>query len=130
MYGTRLRKRLLAMKRAKAPPDKVKMALHGSSLRELKPMFRGVVKARADKSMAEHRDEMTKQWPITREAQDHLTQGSHRELTATYDDGFVADLPVKRSIASGRSEASTLGDCHSRLAGTDTDGRTRQRRRG
>src|SRR5580692_5065189 len=42
VYGTRLRKRLLAMNRAKAPLDKLKTAVHGFSFSELKPAFPGV----------------------------------------------------------------------------------------
>lgn len=61
MYDTRLCKRLLAMKCAKVALDKVKVALHGSSLHKLKPMFPGVGKPRGGKSMAEHRQQMAKQ---------------------------------------------------------------------
>ena len=46
MCDTRLRKRLLAMKRAKATLDETKAALDGYSLHELKSMFPGVGKPR------------------------------------------------------------------------------------
>jgi acetyl-CoA C-acetyltransferase len=53
VYGRRLRKRLLAMNRAKTPLDKLKVALRGFSLRELKPAFPGVAEPRTNKSMGD-----------------------------------------------------------------------------
>ncbi|HUH55283.1 MAG TPA: acetyl-CoA C-acetyltransferase [Rhodanobacter sp.] len=94
VYGRRLRKRLLAMNRAKTPLDKLKVALHGFSLRELKPAFPGVAEPRTNKSMGDHCELMAKEWHISREAQDQLALDSHRKLAAAYESGFFDDLVV------------------------------------
>lgn len=94
VYGTRLRKRLLAMNRAKTPLDKLKVALRGFSLGELKPSFPGVAEPRTGKSMGDHCEQMAKEWKIGREAQDQLALDSHRKLAAAYDAGFFEDLLV------------------------------------
>jgi len=94
VYGRRLRKRLLAMNRAKTPLEKLKVALHGFSLRELKPAFPGVAEPRTNKSMGDHCELMAKEWHISREAQDQLALDSHRKLAAAYESGFFDDLVV------------------------------------
>ncbi|MEO8810383.1 MAG: acetyl-CoA C-acetyltransferase [Rhodanobacter sp.] len=94
VYGTRLRKRLLAVNRAKTPLDKVKAALRGFSFSELKPSFPGVAEPRTGKSMGEHAEQMARQWQISREAQDQLALESHHKLAAAYEAGFFDDLLV------------------------------------
>ncbi len=94
VYGTRLRKRLLAMNRARTPLDKMRVALRGFSLGELKPSFPGVAEPRTGKSMGQHCEQMAKEWKIGREAQDQLALDSHRKLAAAYDAGFFEDLLV------------------------------------
>ncbi len=94
VYGTRLRKRLLAINRARTVQDKLKIALHRFSPKELKPSFPGVAEPRTGKSMGDHCEQMAKQWKVTREAQDRLALDSHRKLAATYDAGFFTDLVV------------------------------------
>jgi acetyl-CoA C-acetyltransferase len=94
VYGTRLRKRLLAMNRAKTPLDKLKTALRGFSFSELKPSFPGVAEPRTGKSMGDHCEQMARQWQISREAQDRLALESHHKLAAAYDAGFFDDLLV------------------------------------
>ncbi|TPG09696.1 acetyl-CoA C-acetyltransferase [Rhodanobacter glycinis] len=94
VYGTRLRKRLLAMNRAKTPLDKLKVALRGFSFGELKPSFPGVAEPRTGKSMGDHCEQMAKEWQIGREAQDQLALDSHHKLAAAYDAGFFDDLLV------------------------------------
>jgi acetyl-CoA C-acetyltransferase len=94
VYGRRLRKRLLAINRAKTPLDKLKVALRGFSLRELKPAFPGVAEPRTNKSMGDHCELMAKEWHISREAQDQLALDSHRKLAAAYESGFFDDLVV------------------------------------
>ena len=94
VYGARLRKRLLAMNRAKTPLDKLKVALHGFSFSELKPSVPGVAEPRTGKSMGDHCEQMAKEWQITREAQDQLAVDSHHKLAAAYADGFFGDLIV------------------------------------
>lgn len=94
VYGTRLRKRLLAVNRAKTPLDKVKAALHGFALSELKPSFPGVAEPRTGKSMGDHCEQMAKEWHVARAAQDQLAVDSHHKLAAAYDAGFFNDLLV------------------------------------
>ncbi|MDE2307725.1 MAG: acetyl-CoA C-acetyltransferase [Xanthomonadaceae bacterium] len=94
VYGRRLRKRLLAINRAKTPLDKLKTALRGFSLRELRPAFPGVAEPRTGMSMGDHCEKMAKEWRIPREAQDQLALDSHRKLAAAYDAGFLDDLLV------------------------------------
>ncbi|HEY8681763.1 MAG TPA: acetyl-CoA C-acetyltransferase [Rhodanobacter sp.] len=94
VYGTRLRKRLLAMNRAKTPLDKLKLALRGFSFSELKPSFPGVAEPRTGKSMGDHCEQMAKEWQIGRLAQDQLALDSHHKLAAAYDAGFFDNLLV------------------------------------
>ena len=94
VYGTRLRKRLLAMNRAKTPMDKLKVALRGFTFSELKPSFPGVAEPRTGKSMGDHCEQMAREWQIGREAQDQLALDSHHKLAAAYAEGFFDDLLV------------------------------------
>lgn len=92
--GTRLRKRLLRVNRAKSPLDKFRAAVGGFRFSEFKPRFPGVGEPRTGKSMGEHCEMMARQWQITREAQDQLALESHQKLAAAYDAGFFEDLLV------------------------------------
>ncbi|MBU6246636.1 MAG: acetyl-CoA C-acetyltransferase [Xanthomonadaceae bacterium] len=94
VYGERLRKRLLAVNRAKTPLDKLKTAFRGFSFGELKPAFPGVAEPRTGLSMGDHCEKMAREWHIARQAQDELALSSHRKLAAAYDAGFFDDLIV------------------------------------
>jgi acetyl-CoA C-acetyltransferase len=94
VYSQRLRKRLLAVNRAKTPLEKLQTAVRGFSFSELKPSFPGVAEPRTGMSMGEHCEKMAREWHIGREAQDRLALDSHRKLAAAYDAGFFADLVV------------------------------------
>ncbi|OZB72765.1 MAG: acetyl-CoA acetyltransferase [Lysobacterales bacterium 13-68-4] len=94
VYGERLRKRLLAVNRAKTPLDKLKTAFRGFSFGELKPAFPGVAEPRTGMSMGDHCEKMAREWHIARQAQDELALASHRKLAAAYDAGFFDDLIV------------------------------------
>ncbi len=94
VYGERLRKRLLAVNRARTPLEKLKTAFAGFSPGELKPSFPGVTEPRTGMSMGQHCEKMAKEWHITRQAQDQLALESHRKLAAAYDAGFFDDLIV------------------------------------
>ena len=94
VYSQRLRKRLLAVNRAKTPLDKLRTAVRGFSFSELKPSFPGVAEPRTGMSMGEHCEKMAREWHIGREAQDRLALDSHRKLAMAYDAGFFADLVV------------------------------------
>ncbi|NUR24109.1 acetyl-CoA C-acetyltransferase [Frateuria sp.] len=94
VYGDRLRKRLLAINRAKGWQDKLAAATRGFSPGELKPSFPGVAEPRTGMSMGEHCEKMAREWHIDRAAQDALALESHRKLAAAYDSGFMDDLVV------------------------------------
>ncbi|HET8765553.1 MAG TPA: acetyl-CoA C-acetyltransferase [Rhodanobacter sp.] len=94
VYGTRLRKRLLAINRAKTLIEKLKIAVHRFSLKELKPGFPGVAEPRTGMSMGDHCERMAREWKVTRAEQDALALESHRKLAAAYDAGFFDDLLV------------------------------------
>ncbi len=94
VLGERLRKRLLALNRAKTFQEKLRAATQGFSLKELKPAFPGVAEPRTGMSMGDHCEKMAKEWHITRQAQDQLALDSHHKLAAAYDAGFFDDLVV------------------------------------
>jgi acetyl-CoA C-acetyltransferase len=94
VYSQRLRKRLLAVNRAKTPLEKLKIAMRGFSLSELKPSFPGVAEPRTGMSMGDHCEKMAKEWHIGRQDQDRLALESHRKLAAAYEAGFFEDLVI------------------------------------
>jgi acetyl-CoA C-acetyltransferase len=94
VYSQRLRKRLLAVNRAKTPMEKLKTAMRGFSLSELKPSFPGVAEPRTGMSMGDHCEKMAKEWHVGRQDQDRLAMESHHKLAAAYDAGFFEDLVV------------------------------------
>ncbi len=94
VYGKDLRRRLLAVNAAKSAKDKLKAALKGFSLAELKPEFPGVAEPRTGKTMGQHCEDMARQWAIGRDSQDELAAASHHKLDAAYDRGFFDDLVV------------------------------------
>ena len=94
VFSTRLRKRLLAMNRAKTPMEKLKTAVHGFSFSELKPAFPGVAEPRTGMSMGDHCEKMAKEWHVGRQDQDRLALESHHKLAAAYEAGFFEDLVV------------------------------------
>ncbi len=94
VYGRALQQRLLAVNRARKPADKLKAAVSGFSLGELKPSFPGVAEPRTGKSMGDHCELMAREWHISREAQDQLAYESHHKAAAAYDRGFFDDLVV------------------------------------
>jgi acetyl-CoA C-acetyltransferase len=94
VLGERLRKRLLALNRAKTWQDKLRAATQGFSFRELKPAFPGVAEPRTGMSMGDHCEKMAKEWHITRQSQDQLALDSHHKLAAAYEAGFFEDLVV------------------------------------
>lgn len=94
VYGDTLRRRLLAMNRARKPMQKVRAAVGGFSWRELKPDFPGVVEPRTGKSMGEHCELMAQQWQVSRADQDALALVSHQRAAAAWERGFFDDLVV------------------------------------
>ncbi|WP_243048516.1 acetyl-CoA C-acetyltransferase [Dyella sp. RRB7] len=94
VLGERLRKRLLALNRAKTWQEKLRAATQGFSLKEFKPAFPGVAEPRTGMSMGDHCEKMAKEWHITRQAQDQLALDSHHKLAAAYEAGFFDELVV------------------------------------
>ncbi len=94
VYSEALRKRLLAINRARDTGAKLRAALRGFRLRELVPAFPGVAEPRTGLSMGQHTELMARQWGIARADQDRLALASHQKLAAAYAAGFFADLVV------------------------------------
>jgi acetyl-CoA C-acetyltransferase len=86
-----LRRTLLEARRAKSVPDRVKLLGH---LRpgQLVPDMPRNAEPRTGLSMGEHQALTTKEWNITREAQDGLAAASHQRAAAAWDRGFFDDM--------------------------------------
>ncbi len=128
VYGSKLRRRLLAAAGAKDTKGKL-AAFKGFSLRELKPDFPGVAEPRTGKSMGEHAEEMAKEWNISRDSQDEWALSSHKKLAAAYERGFFDDLVVSfRGVArdnnlradSSLEKLATLKPAFDRTSGRGT----------
>ncbi len=94
VYSRAMQQRLLAVNRAKSTGDKLKTAVQGFSLGELKPSFPGVAEPRTGMSMGEHCELMAREWKVTRLEQDELALASHFKAAAAYERGFFKDLVV------------------------------------
>ncbi|GAB3285702.1 acetyl-CoA C-acetyltransferase [Sinomonas notoginsengisoli] len=86
-----LREVILELNRAKTLQQKLK-AVSRLRPKDLAPNAPGTGEPRTGLSMGEHQALTTKQWGITREAQDELSLASHRNLAAAYERGFFDDL--------------------------------------
>ncbi|MCW2527810.1 MAG: fadI [Pseudonocardiales bacterium] len=86
-----LREVLLAANRSRSVGQRVK-AFSGLRPGQLKPSIPTTGEARTGLSMGEHQAVTTREWQITREAQDELALASHQHLAAAYDRGFFDDL--------------------------------------
>ncbi|HEY3406139.1 MAG TPA: acetyl-CoA C-acetyltransferase [Ohtaekwangia sp.] len=67
----------------------------GIRLKDLKPVFPGIVEPRTGMSMGQHTEKMVKQWKISREDQDLLAYESHMKGSKAYDEGFYKDILVE-----------------------------------
>ncbi|GAB3817552.1 acetyl-CoA C-acetyltransferase [Tessaracoccus terricola] len=87
----KLRRALLKANAARNLPDRLKAFL---SVRpaDLVPVPPAVNEARTGLSMGESQAITTKQWDVTREAQDELALASHQNLARAWDSGFFDDL--------------------------------------
>ncbi len=94
VYSRAMQQRLLAVNRAKDTTDKLKAAVHGFSIGELKPSFPGVAEPRTGMSMGEHCELMAREWKISRVEQDKLALASHQKAAAAYERGFFKELVV------------------------------------
>ncbi|HJQ43051.1 MAG TPA: acetyl-CoA C-acyltransferase, partial [Jatrophihabitantaceae bacterium] len=86
-----LRHVLLEANRAKSVGARLK-ALTGLRPQQLVPSIPVNVEPRTGLSMGEHQAITTREWGISREAQDELAAASHQHLAAAYDRGFFDDL--------------------------------------
>ena len=85
------RKTLLAANRGKSAKDKA-LALTAFRPTQLIPAIPENSEPRTGLSMGEHMAITTKEWGITREAQDELAAQSHQNMAAAYERGFFDDL--------------------------------------
>jgi acetyl-CoA C-acetyltransferase len=86
-----LRQVLLDVNRARSLGARLK-ALGGLRPQQLVPAVPSNSEPRTGLSMGEHQAITTREWAITREAQDELAAASHQNLAAAYDRGFFDDL--------------------------------------
>ena len=86
-----LRQTLMKANYAKTTQDRIK-AFTGIRPNQLAPEQPNNGEPRTGLSMGEHQAITTKEWGITREAQDELAAKSHQNLAAAYDRGFMDDL--------------------------------------
>ncbi|AXH97527.1 acetyl-CoA C-acetyltransferase [Ornithinimicrobium avium] len=89
--GEGLRKALLKANHARTPMQRAK-ALAGIRPGDLAPESPRNAEPRTGLSMGEHQARTTKEWGITREAQDELAAASHHHLAQAWDSGFFDDL--------------------------------------
>jgi acetyl-CoA C-acetyltransferase len=86
-----LREVLLELNRAKSVSARLK-ALGRLRPGQIVPSIPQNSEPRTGLSMGEHQAITTREWGVTREAQDELAVASHRNLAAAYDRGFFDDL--------------------------------------
>lgn len=86
-----LRQVLLELTRSRTTKAKLS-ALAKLRPAHLAPNAPGTGEPRTGLSMGEHQAKTTKQWGITRQAQDELALASHQNLAAAYERGFFDDL--------------------------------------
>ncbi len=86
-----LRRALLRANAARTPMARAK-ALAAIRPGHLVPSAPRTVEPRTGMTMGDHMAVTTKQWGITRGAQDEVTLRSHQRLAATYESGFLDDL--------------------------------------
>ena len=86
-----LRRTLMKANYAKSTGDRIK-ALTKVRPGQLAPEQPKNAEPRTGLAMGDHQAITTKEWGITREAQDELTVKSHQNLAAAYDRGFFNDL--------------------------------------
>ncbi|HLS39265.1 MAG TPA: acetyl-CoA C-acetyltransferase [Ornithinicoccus sp.] len=86
-----LRRALIAASNAKTPVQRLK-ALASIRPGDLVPESPRNAEPRTGLSMGEHQARTTKEWGITREAQDELALASHHNLARAWESGFFDDL--------------------------------------
>ncbi len=89
--GDQLRRALIKANAARSNADRLK-ALASVRPGHLAPDQPRNAEPRTGLSMGDHQAITTKQWGISREAQDELAARSHQNLAAAYERGFMDDL--------------------------------------
>ena len=109
-----LREVLLDLNRAKSVGARMKTL---GKLRpgQLVPAIPQNSEPRTGLSMGEHQAITTREWGITREAQDELAAASHQHLAAAYDRGFFDDL-VTPFLGLSRDQNLRADSCVEKLA--------------
>ena len=91
VVSDRLRRALLGASRARSMGQRLQL-LAGIRPADLKPVAPDVAEPRTGLSMGEHQALTTREWGITREAQDEIALASHQNLAAAYERGIFDDL--------------------------------------
>jgi acetyl-CoA C-acetyltransferase len=91
VVSDRLRRTLIGLSRAKTAQQRVAL-LAKVRPADLKPVAPDVAEPRTGLSMGEHQALTTREWGITRQAQDEIALASHVNLAAAYDRGFFDSL--------------------------------------
>jgi len=91
VVSDRLRHALIGASRAKTVTQRLQL-LAGIRPSDLKPVAPDVAEPRTGLSMGEHQALTTREWGITRQAQDQLALASHQNLAAAYERGFFDEL--------------------------------------
>ncbi|WP_430295181.1 acetyl-CoA C-acetyltransferase [Sinomonas sp. B1-1] len=112
-----LRDAILELNRAKTLQQKLK-AVSRLRPKDLVPDAPGTAEPRTGLSMGEHQALTTKQWGISREAQDELALASHRNLAAAYERGFFDDLvtPYRGLAKDGNLRPDTTPEKMAKLS--------------
>lgn len=91
VFGEKLRKTLLAARRAKTTGERIKLFL-SIRLKDWAPVPPLNVEPRTGMSMGDHTEVTAKYFGIAREDQDAFALISHQKMAAAYERGFFKDL--------------------------------------
>ena len=91
VFGEKLRKTLLAARRAKTTGARLKLLL-SIRLKDWAPVPPMNEEPRTGLSMGDHTEVTAKYYQIERQAQDELSMASHLKMAAAYERGFFKDL--------------------------------------
>lgn len=126
VVSDRLRRTLLKLSRAKTVPQRLQL-LAGLRPGDLMPVAPDVAEPRTGLSMGEHQALTTREWGITRQAQDEIALASHHNLAAAYERGFFDDLitPYRGLVRDESLRADTSAEKLAKLKpvfGRDAEG--------
>lgn len=91
VFGEKLRKTLLAARRAKTTGERIRLFL-SIRLKDWAPVPPLNVEPRTGMSMGDHTEVTAKYFNISREDQDAFALASHQKMAAAYERGFFKDL--------------------------------------